>query len=146
MSSPKPATTPIGDILNRSQKMLGTIPVMGPQAAHFWEAQDNILSDTETFARQWFERRHTATRTALEAAMDISANGSSDPAYALKSVADWQTHSMERIAEDFRDWLDLCSRCADHFGQAEMNAGQDSLQEITKSTTSTKRKKDDVPV
>lgn len=146
MAPRKPDAPPVTSFFSQSQNMLGMIPLIAPQAERFWQAQKDILGETETFSRHWFERRHTATRTALETAKDISANGSSDPVHAMRSVAEWQKQSMERIAEDTREWFDFCARCAGRFGRAELEAGEDSLEEIAKSAKPTKREKDDVPV
>jgi len=146
MTESNSAPSTIADLFRQTQMNLGMSPVIGPQAEHFWKAQETILSDTEKFAKHWFERRHTATRTALDTVRDLTRNGSSDPAAAAKAIANWQEHSMERISEDFKEWLDLCTRCAGHLSRAEAKAGEEGMKEIAKSARSTKRKKDDIPV
>ena len=146
MTASKSSPSSITDMVRQSQAMFAMPLVGAPQAEHFWEMQENMLSDSEIFAKHWFERRHTATRTAMKTAKEIADTGPADPATAMKAVTDWQAHSMARIAEDFREWLDLCSRCAGHMGRAELDAGEDGLKQVAKSAGSTKRRKDDIPV
>lgn len=146
MARSQPAASAITDMIKQTQKALEMNPMLGPQAERFWEAQEHILSETEAFAKHWFERRHTATRTALDTARDVTENGSSNPAAAIRAVTDWQAHSAERVAEDFREWFDLCSRCAGHMGRAEIETGGEGLKKMATSAGSTKRRKDDVPV
>lgn len=146
MTRPKSPPSSITDVVKQMQKLYATGPVVFPPAEHFWQAQEDILGETEAFARHWFERRHTATRTALETARKISEKGPSDPVGAIQAMADWQAHSMERMAEDLREWLDLWSRCAAHMTRAEVETGQEGLEKLAKSAASTRRKKDDVPV
>ena len=142
----KATSTPSVTKISWPAGIFGTYSVIGPQIAHFWEAQEDILTDGETFARNWFERRHTATRTALEAAMEIGHCGVSDPAGAMKAVTRWQTHSMERVAQDYREWLGLWTRCAGYLNNAEMEAGEEGMKSVAKSMTPAKRMKDDIPV
>jgi hypothetical protein len=116
--------------------------MIGAQAGQFRDAQENILNESRAFATRWFERRQADTRSAIETAGDIAAKGPSDPAAALRSVTEWQAHAMERMTEDFRDWLELCSDCAGHLARVEIAASE----EIAKSAGSTKRRKDNIPV
>jgi hypothetical protein len=37
-------------------------------ARHFWESQDKVLDNMQALANSWFERRHTGTHRAREAA------------------------------------------------------------------------------
>ncbi|MRU14758.1 hypothetical protein FDP25_04855 [Roseovarius sp. A21] len=146
MTASKSSPSSFTDMVRQSQMMFAMVPTGAPQAEHFWDMQDKMLSDSEVFAKHWFERRHTATRTALETAKDIAETGPSNPAAAVKAITDWQAHSMGRIAEDFREWSNLCARCAAHMGRAELEAGEDGLKQVAKSAGSTKRRKDDIPV
>ena len=41
----------------------------------FWKAQDAILEETEAFSKAWFERRHEATRQAVEAVHKLNGEG-----------------------------------------------------------------------
>lgn len=135
-----------GQAAGRKRGVPEPFPVFGPPFAHFRDAQEQILRDTENFAKNWFERRHTATRTALETAKEMAAHGPSDPAGAMRALTHWQAHSMERIAQDYREWLELCARCVDHVSRAEAQAGEESVDRMAKSVASTRRMKDDVPV
>lgn len=146
MAHSKSTASPLTDMVQQSQTFLGVNPLISPQTEEFWHAQDQILSESETFAKNWFERRHTATKTALEAVKTITQTAPSDPSSAMKVLADWQTHSIERVGEDCRAWLDLCSRCAGHLGSAEIQAGEAGLKALAQAKPSTKRDKDDVPV
>ena len=138
MARSKTAGSATTDMLKGMQKLFAPYPMVGPQVEHFWQAQDAILNDAETFARNWFERRHTATRTALNAAKDVTKLDNADPAAAMKVMSDWQSHSMERIAEDVQEWMDLCTRCSAHITQAQMEAGEEGLQ-------AARKKKDSAP-
>ncbi len=105
------AKTDVTEMIRRTQDMVASVPAMTPQMEEFWKAQDGILEDVEDFTRAWFERRHAATRSALEAVREVSGNGK-DPATAMTVIADWQRHSMERMTEDIQQWTELCARCA----------------------------------
>ena len=146
MADSKSTASPLTDMVKQSEKFLGVNAVTGPQTEEFWHAQDQILAETEAFAKNWFERRHTATETALEAVKTISQTAPSDPSSAMKVLADWQTHSIERVAEDFREWFELWARCAGHLGAAEIQAGEAGLTALAQAKPSAKRDKDDVPV
>ncbi len=113
----KPAATT--DLINQVPFGAAMTPILGPQARAFWEAQESILSEAETFSKHWFARRHMAATTALEAAKNMTQNGAGDPGALMKTIADWQAHSVQRIAEDFQEWAALCSRCATHLAPRE---------------------------
>ena len=135
MAKSNPAQSAITKTFRQAQQMLGAGPVGPADAERFWAAQDNILRETETFARHWFERRHTATRTAMDAAKDIARSGASDPAAAMSAVTEWQSHSLERVTDDLRDWIDLCSRCAGHMAGADPTADADGSENTPKKAS-----------
>lgn len=89
-----------------------TNPALGPQAQHFWQAQDKMLQEAEKFSSAWFKRRHEATQSALQASQEIASESTSDPASALKAMTEWQAKSMDRMAADARDCMDMMTRCA----------------------------------
>lgn len=134
------------EMYKQMREFTGFNPMLGPQMAHFWEAQEEILNETENFARHWFERRHTATRTALETARNVAQNGPADPAASVQAISEWQTRSMERVAEDFKDWFEMCSNCASHLAREEMEAGEEGLKKAAKTAKSTVTKKQATPV
>ena len=109
--------TDITETIRKMQDMVASVPAMAPQMEQFWNAQDSILDDVEGFTQGWFERRHEATRSALEAIREANGNGT-DPSAAMMVIANWQRHSMERMTEDIRQWTELCARCAGHMAPA----------------------------
>ena len=133
MEQSKPAMTAAADLIKQA--------ALGPQARHFWEAQESILSEAEAFSKHWFERRHTATKTALEAAKTIAQNGSTDPGAMMKAISDWQTHSMQRVVEDFQEWVALCSRCATHVADHETRSVEADMEKAAETVSSSVRSK-----
>jgi len=101
----------VSDMMKKTQEIFATVPAMAPQMEQFWKAQDGILEEVEDFSKAWFERRHEAARSALDAVRKANGNGT-DPAAAMEAITDWQRHSMERMTEDMRQWMELWSRCA----------------------------------
>lgn len=146
MTKPFIAPADVTDLLKETWQAVNANPMVAPQVEHFWDAQDNILKESETFTKHWFARRHTAARTALQTVRTVSETGSSDPAKALSAIADWQAKSMERMVEDVREWFDLCSRCAAHLSRAEIEAGEEGIEKAAQATASKRRPKDDVPL
>lgn len=108
--------------------------VVGPQMKQFWKAQDKILSEAEAFTRHWFARRHEATKAALSACERATAAHPADAAEAVEVFREWQTRSVERVAEDLREWMDLWVRCAGHLVRGEVGASTDTLDELRKQS------------
>lgn len=54
-----------------------------------------------------------------------------DPALAMKAVADWQTRSMERLAEDARDCAEFMTRAASGLVGTETEAGKQAKDAAT---------------
>lgn len=146
MAGSKSPSSAMTEMYKQMREFTALNPMLGPQMAHFWEAQEDILNETETFARHWFERRHVAARTALAAARDMAQNGPTDPASSVQAVSDWQSRSMERIAEDFREWFEMCSNCTSHLAREEMEAGEEGLTKAAKTAKSATSKKEATPV
>jgi hypothetical protein len=103
-------------------------PSFLPTAAPFWQAQDGILDEAESYSRDWFRRRHEAAQSAIDAAREIGRSGTGDATGAARVMADWQRASAERLAEDMRGWFDFCSRCAEHVAEAQMEAGKEGME------------------
>ncbi len=146
MAKPKSEQSAVTDMLKQTREFMSLNPMLAPQMEHFWEAQDAILSETEDFAKHWFERRHIATRSALHTARNLMGNGSSDPAGAMKELANWQQHSAQRIAEDFKEWFELCSTCTGLLTSAEQEASSETLDTVKKRTAAVTRKEKCTPV
>lgn len=116
------------EIMKSAQSAMSMNPMLTPRIEQFWKAQEKMLSEAEAFTRDWFERRHEATRTALNTARQAASADKSDPATAMQAVTDWQRHSAERLIEDAREWLDMVSRCAVHAAENEAEAGKEMVE------------------
>lgn len=141
MEQSKPAMTTAADLINQAPLGSAMTPILGPQAQHLWEAQESILSEAEAFSKHWFERRHTAATTALEAAKSMTQNGATNPGAVMKIIADWQTHSVERLVEDFQEWVALCSRCATHVANHETRSVEDVMEKAAETASSSAKLK-----
>jgi hypothetical protein len=104
------------------------MPMMAPLARRGLQTQDVILDEMETYWRQWFKRRHEAMRTAAEAAEKLSKNGAADPAEAPRAIVEWYGHSMERVAKDAQEGMDLWARCAGHMARANVAEGARAVE------------------
>jgi hypothetical protein len=137
--------TPVTDLVEQARGMLAVNPMVTPQVEQFWKAQESILGEVEAYSKAWFARRHDATRSALEVVQRSSGNGT-DPAAALKAMTEWQQHSIQRLAADTQEWIELCTRCASHMTNAEMEAGKEGLEEVEKRAKATTPSKHSTPV
>ncbi len=71
---------------------------LGENSVNYWRNQDKILDGMQEFARGWFERRHEATKTALDAARcSCEANS---PAEVVQEFQAWMMGAMQRVAAD----------------------------------------------
>lgn len=120
------------DILKTLQGAMSMNPAVTPQIEQFWDAQERVLDEAETYARHWFERRHEATRTALEAARAATSSDKGDAARAFQAVAEWQRHSAERLVEDAREWYEMVTRCANYVTETETEVVEEALDEAAK--------------
>ncbi len=68
----------------------------------FWKNQDKMLDSMHEFSRGWFERRHEATKTALDAANCMC--GAQNPIDAVQHCQTWMTGAAERVAADATAW------------------------------------------
>lgn len=130
-----PSQTPalFSDIMKSAQSMMSINPVLAPQIEQFWDAQEKLLNEAETFTHHWFQRRHEATRTALDTARKATSAGDGDPATAMQAMMGWQRHSLERMAEDAREWFEMVSRCTGQVTEGEVEAVEESVKEATKA-------------
>lgn len=139
-SKPSPS-----DFMEQARSMLAVNPMIAPQMEQFWKAQDGMLDDAQTFTKAWFERRHDATRSALEIVRKVSGN-SADPSGAMQAMVDWQQGSFRRLAEDMQEWVELCSSCAGRMTDAEVEAGKEGAEEVAKRAKSAANTKHSTPV
>lgn len=137
--------TSFTDVMEQARGMMAANPILGPQMEQFWKAQDGILQEGEAFSKAWFQRRHEAAQSALEAVRDVKGNGA-DPSAAMRTMIDWQQHSFQRIADDMQQWVELCSRCAGRMTSAEMEAGKEGVEEVAKRAKSTAKTRHATPV
>lgn len=71
---------------------------MRKNVCSFWENQDKILDAMQTFADGWFERRHTGTHAALEAAQRMCKAGT--PADLVREYQEWANGALQRVMAD----------------------------------------------
>lgn len=135
----------LADLMKQTQAAVALNPMLSPQIEQFWQAQEKMLKETEAFTKHWFERRHTATKSALKAVENVT-NGGSGPSDAMKTLSDWQQHSMERVVGDFQEWVELCARCAGHVTAAEYDAEKEGLEKAAKQAASGSKTKHATPV
>jgi hypothetical protein len=64
----------------------------------FWDNQDKIVDAMQTFANGWFERRHTGSRAAFEAAEHICK--ADTPVEVLSKYQDWASGAIQRVMTD----------------------------------------------
>ena len=141
----KHAGTDVTDLMKQTRSLLAMNPMIAPQMEQFWKAQDRLLDEAETFATHWFERRHEATKTALEAVRKAGGDGS-DPSAAMRALVEWQQKSIQRLAADMQDWGDLCSRCAGSVASGATKAQEDAVEEVERTATSATGSADATPV
>jgi len=132
----KPALMPVGDFIKQVPLGHPIMPMLGSQAKHFWEIQESILNETEAFSKNWFERHHKASRAGLEAANSFKENGATNPGAVLRTIADWQTQSMQRLVDDFQEWVALYSRCTAHLANQEMQSMEDVKEKAAETVGS----------
>jgi len=71
---------------------------LGENARHFWEMQDKILDNMQAFSNGWFERRHTGTHSACEAAERMC--GTNTMVDVVQAYQDWARGVYERLMAD----------------------------------------------
>ena len=125
----------IADLIKQTQVAVALNPVLGPQIEQFWQAQEKMLQEAEAFTKHWFERRHSAAKSPLKAVENVT-NGGPDPSDVIKTLSDWQQHSVERVVGDVQEWVDLCTRCVGHVTTAEIDANKEGLEKTAKQAAS----------
>ena len=107
---------------------MATGPVLATQSTHYWQAQDRFLTEFEKFSTAWFKRRHEATQSALEASKQMTEEAAKDPAAAMKVIAQWQTHAMERLTQDAQACAEMMTNCVGALVQNEVAAVEESVE------------------
>lgn len=134
-----PDTTPSKALtrqaLRQTQTSIALASILMPRVKDLKASQEQILDETESFAKAWFARRHTAASTGAEALQQMGAVALSDPSAAMKVMGAWQAGSMGRIAQDFSEWSALCMTCANRTLKAEADAGRALIKDATSQST-----------
>lgn len=130
-------TDQIETALNRAQVLFSLNPAYAPTATHLWKAQERVMKEVEAFSSAWFRRRHEATQSALDVAAKLASGGAKDPATSMKAITNWQARSMERMAEDARDYTEMMTRCVGSLVTNEIESVEETA-ENTKRTFSDK--------
>jgi hypothetical protein len=71
---------------------------LGDNARHFWEMQDKILDNMQALSNGWFERRHTGTHSACEAAERMC--GTNTMVDVIQAYQDWSRGVYDRLMAD----------------------------------------------
>jgi len=98
------------DLARQTQALFKLNAAAAPQLEQVMTVQEGMLEQAETFTRHWIERRQEAVDTGLEALKEMNSTDKPDPVAAMQTIADWQRGSFERLTEDFRDWMTLCTQ------------------------------------
>jgi hypothetical protein len=71
-------------------------------AHRFWENQEKILTNMQAFSNSWFERRHTGTLSAAEAADRMCST--QKMVDLMAAYQDWARGAIERMMADGLAW------------------------------------------
>ena len=125
--------------LNASQVEFTANPAfLAPQLKHMVQAQERIFKEVEKFSSAWFQRRQEASRSMIEAGKRVVSNGRPDPASAMKELVEWQTHAMERLAEDAKCCTEMMAQCAGALVSNEVAAMEETVDTAKRATHSSK--------
>lgn len=64
----------------------------------FWRNQDHVVDCLENLSRDWFERRHQATRAAQDVLVKMRAAG--NPIDAVREYQQWASGAFDRLMSD----------------------------------------------
>ena len=135
MASRIPTTDAQENALNAAQVLFTANPLfLAPQTKHFLQAQQRFFDEAEKFSAAWFQRRQDAMRSMIDLGRRIASHGRGDPASAMSEIAEWQTHSMERLAEDAKDCTEMLSRCVGSVAEDEAEAVEDVSDTVKRAT------------
>jgi hypothetical protein len=71
---------------------------MRMNACSFWEHQKRILDAMQTFTHGWYERRHTGTDAAFEAAQRMCK--AETPIDVVREYQEWASGALQRVMAD----------------------------------------------
>lgn len=119
MAEPDTATGTKPDLIGPAQDKFGASEIFCVRMHDIQEGQMHISVDVGRPSCPWFGRTEAVVdeNPAVNAAIPVSL---------ITSVAGWQIHSLEQIAETFQDWVALCSRCALHIAGNEPGSDPDA--------------------
>lgn len=112
----------LADMIQRMQAPFMTNGAVGAPMERFLAMQGTLLKEAEIFTRHWFERRHDAIETAMEALNQMNSSGVAAPADAARVIADWQRGCLERLSADAQEWSECCMRGAAAATTAQVDA------------------------
>ncbi|WP_324754227.1 hypothetical protein [Roseovarius sp. Pro17] len=139
MTSHENTSAATENALNAAQVLFTANPIfLTPQTKHILQAQERFFDEIEKFSTIWFQRRQDATRSLIDAGRRIVSEGGNDPAKAIKELTEWQTHSMERLAEDAKDCTEMMTQCAEALVKNEVEATEETAKNAKKATTTSK--------
>ncbi len=137
---------PLVDVFKQMQVSASSNPVFGAQIEQFWDAQEKMLAEAETFAQHWFERRHEAVRSALKAARSASSANPADPSKAMQTMTEWQRRSAERMVADAQEWFETVARCASYATETEVKAVEKTVADVTSAAKAVGKSSKSEPV
>ena len=100
------------ELIQRMQAPFMTNGAVGAPMERFLVMQGTLLKEAEIFTRHWFERRHDAIETAMEALNQMNSSGFAAPTEAVRVIADWQRGCLARLSADAQEWSECCMRGA----------------------------------
>jgi hypothetical protein len=106
-------------------------------ARSFWSGQNDVLNEMQTFAKDWFERRHAGTRAALEACESMCA--AKTPAEWFAVYQKWLMGATERLMADGLACQNEVRKLGEVLGPSLVPSTEDQqgedVQEIVKKRT-----------
>ncbi|MGI3211933.1 phasin family protein [Roseovarius tibetensis] len=132
--------TDIIDLGRRMQALFTPTGAAVPQVEQMMKLQQEMVAQTETFARHWFERRQEAAETGLEALREMSTASRTDPLAAMRAITDWQRGSFERLNADLQDWVALCTQLTQVAVTPESGTGASATNQNADKPKQTKAK------
>lgn len=139
MSTRENTTAADENAMDAAQVVFSLNPAyFAPQAQDLLTAQERIVKEVERFTSAWFERRHDAMRAMVEARSRAALEGPTDPASAIKEIAEWQTRLMQQLAEDAKGYAEMMTRCAGALAQGEVRAPDEKAGKSKKAAKSGK--------
>jgi len=74
-------------------------------AHRFWENQDKILQNMQTFSNSWFERRHTGTQSASDCSDRMCSTETIVD--MMQAYQEWARGAFERMMTDGLAWQQI---------------------------------------